>query len=572
MNKKILFLQKKGNKETLFLQKIGKKYLTFCLLLVIVFIGGFLRMYSLEKSHPSLNWDEASWGYNAYSVMQSGKDEYNKPFPIFTRAFDEYKSTVPLYLMIPSIKIFGLNEVGVRFPSAFIGTLLIIVVFLITRYYFGKIPALFASLFFAIEPWSVHLSRVYMDAIMALFFMLSGLLLFEYSKKKNWLFPLSFLSIIISIYTYNANKIVAPLLIFLLLFLNWKFVKGLNKKYLISAILISAVLLLIFGYLGLKGEAFARVKYTSILSLWPSEGKSLSGSHDLPGLFDFIVHNPYFYFFWDVAGRYLGYFSPMNLFVRESTDSALVLSGNSIFHLFEFFLWVVGLVWLFYNFKNKKEIFFLMLLAPIPAIATWSWFHPGRVMTLLAIYSILIGVGAAFVYEKLSMLSKKYLKKSYYSFVFILIIIGISTSSVFYLYDSIFVYLPLKDSGNWQPGIRETSYAIKDLYDNYDQVIIESSHANAYIFFLLYMNYPPQRYLNELDYSKLTSPRKHYDFGKFKFRNIYWPEDKYLKRTLLVGSEAALKEEYISKQPNSKILKDIKDSKGNFIARLVEIN
>src|SRR3989304_8968247 len=141
------------------------KRLTFLLLFLITLVGGFLRLYNLSKSPPSLNWDEAALGYNAYSISQTGRDEYKVSYPIFTRSFDEYKSMVPVYLMIPSLKVFGLNELGVRFPSAFLGTLSIVLIFFIAKYFFpsSAIP-LTSSLLFAIEPWVILFSRTYHEA------------------------------------------------------------------------------------------------------------------------------------------------------------------------------------------------------------------------------------------------------------------------------------------------------------------------------------------------------------------------------------------------------------------------
>ncbi len=106
-----------------------KIYFGIIVLVLILVLGGFLRLINLSGSPPSLNWDEASLGYNAYSISSTLKDEYGKFLPLYTRSFDDYRSAIPVYLMIPSIKVFGLNEQGVRFPSAAIGTINILIIF-----------------------------------------------------------------------------------------------------------------------------------------------------------------------------------------------------------------------------------------------------------------------------------------------------------------------------------------------------------------------------------------------------------------------------------------------------------
>src|SRR3989344_3794562 len=99
------------------------------LLFAILLIGGFLRFFNIANSPPSLNWDEAALGYNAYSILHTAKDEYGVTLPLITRSFDDYKSMLPAYAMVISVAVFGLNETGVRLPSAFFSTLSILLIY-----------------------------------------------------------------------------------------------------------------------------------------------------------------------------------------------------------------------------------------------------------------------------------------------------------------------------------------------------------------------------------------------------------------------------------------------------------
>ena len=94
----------------------------FFFLFLIVLFAAALRFWNLTGVPPSLSHDEVAIGYNAYSVLNTGKDEYGVSFPLLFRSFDDYKLPGMIYASIPTIKIFGLNELGVRFPSAFFGT------------------------------------------------------------------------------------------------------------------------------------------------------------------------------------------------------------------------------------------------------------------------------------------------------------------------------------------------------------------------------------------------------------------------------------------------------------------
>ena len=516
-----------------------KKYIFKVTLILIVLLGVFLRLYNLGGSPPSVNWDEAAWGYNAYSVLLTGKDEYGKLLPIFTRSFDEYKSTLPMYLMIPFIKVLGLNVQAVRLPSALLGAASIFLIYLLCKKIFNdEKTALFAAFLFAIEPWAVHFSRVYYDANEALFFLLAGFLLFILSKKRNVFLPFSALAFMISLYTYNSEKVLVPLFIIILVFLNKQELKKYSRKIIYFSTAILVVFIIPFIILAFAGESFARVTYTNIFVLWPTE-----------------ISPKLYYFIWDVAGRYLAYFSPYNLFLREPQESATIVAGNSIFFPFEFIPLVVGFFYLLRNSKKYKEFLLLLLISPLPATATWNFFQPGRTMSLFACYSILIGVGLSKIFEFIP----NFLK----NFSYVLLII-FALLNAFYLFDSINVYLLVRDPGNWQSEFRDIVPVVMANTDKYSQVIIDTPQAQPYIFYLFYGKYDPAKYLSELDLNYIGTPRKHYDFGKFHFRKIDWSVDKKLKNTLFVGGSADF--------PQTKPLIEVKNKTGETEAWIVATN
>ena len=90
-------------------------------LVIIVFIATVLRFWNISSMPPSLNWDEISHGYNAYSILKTGKDEWGVIFPTIFQAYGDYKLPVYIYSVVPSIAIFGLNEFAVRLPSVLAG-------------------------------------------------------------------------------------------------------------------------------------------------------------------------------------------------------------------------------------------------------------------------------------------------------------------------------------------------------------------------------------------------------------------------------------------------------------------
>ena len=85
----------------------------------------------MGQNPAGINLDEASIGYNAYSVLKTGKDQYGELLPIYFRSLDDYKPPLYIYFTVPSVAIFGLTEWAVRFPSAFLGVLVVLGVYLL---------------------------------------------------------------------------------------------------------------------------------------------------------------------------------------------------------------------------------------------------------------------------------------------------------------------------------------------------------------------------------------------------------------------------------------------------------
>src|SRR3990167_8200568 len=137
------------------------------LLLLIIILAFVLRFWKLD-SYPALNADEAAIGYNAYSLLETGKDEHGNPWPIHFQSFNDYKPGLYFYLVLPFVKFIGLSEWAVRIPGAALGVATVYLIYLLTKELFKdnqsritnhESPAIIASLFLAISPWHIHFSR-----------------------------------------------------------------------------------------------------------------------------------------------------------------------------------------------------------------------------------------------------------------------------------------------------------------------------------------------------------------------------------------------------------------------------
>lgn len=523
-------------------------------LLIILLIGTFFRTFWLSKSPPSLNWDETALGYNAYSLLKTAKDEYGFKLPLTFRSFDDYKPPLYPYMIVPFVATFGLNEIAVRLPSALAGISSIIAIYLIASLLFNKKVGLFASILFAVEPWSVLFSRVAFETNLGLAFVLWGLYFSLKVYRINQLIYLSIIFLGLSSFSYHSYRVLIIPLIILVLILNRKILK--DKRYLAGISILLVILITSLILIIKSGGGLVRLEATSIFRVVRFDLNS--------NTIGFL--NQIYLLGKNIIGRYFSYFSPANLFVRGTNEPNQQIHGFSEFYAIEFVFFILGIISLAKNKFMPRIFTALILLSPLPAIITWNWFLPARVLLLFSMYSILIGLGINFGLS----LIKNFKKSLFLSLIFIVTVIFLNNLGE--LATTIFLYLPYMERGNWQYGFREIMNYITPIQDNYNKIIFETGHAQPHIFVLFYGKYDPVKYHMDIVCPDcVEKPRKNFNFGKYEFRNIYWPVDRSLKNTLFIGSEYSLPEKDIKTTQNARILSNVNDELGNFIARVVEI-
>lgn len=123
------------------------------ILIAVILLATVLRLYKLAENPPSLYWDEASLGYNAYTIANYGIDEHGEYFPVSRFiAFGDYKPPGYIYLDAIIQKVVGLSEFSIRIPSALSGMALVIVIYFLANKILSKKIALLASLGVAFSP------------------------------------------------------------------------------------------------------------------------------------------------------------------------------------------------------------------------------------------------------------------------------------------------------------------------------------------------------------------------------------------------------------------------------------
>ena len=163
--------------------------ITKIVLFAVLALAFFLRVYKVNSIPPSLNWDETSIAYNAYSILKSGRDEWGRLLPLNFKSYGEYKLPAQIYASIPGIAVFGLNELGVRITPVIYGTLTVLLLFFLAKeisksYRVGILSAFLL----AISPWHIQLTRASFESSFSVFWVVLGVWLFikGFRDRKFW--------------------------------------------------------------------------------------------------------------------------------------------------------------------------------------------------------------------------------------------------------------------------------------------------------------------------------------------------------------------------------------------------
>lgn len=465
------------------------------LLSIIILISAVVRFQGISSNPPSLGWDEAALGYNAFSFGVDGRDEFGRFLPVdYIESFGDYKPPIYSYLDIIPVKLFGLNEFGVRFPSAFFGVLTVLLTYFLVKEVFFSISnkkrleaiALSASLILALSPWHIMLSRGAYEANVSSFFIVLGILSFliGINRKKRWLVT-SAISFILALYTFNTARVFVPLLI---IALGLGFRKKLfeNRKHTIIAALIGLIVLLPLVPFLLSPQAKLRYQEVNIFSSSEIVEKSNQQiANDENALWSKIIHNRRVLFGQEFLKHYFDNFNPDFLFVKGDGNPRFSTQDVGQLLILDLPFLVIGL---FVLFKKREGHFWIipvwLLLGIIPAATARETPHALRIETVIPTFQIITAYGFVYFLDNF----KKY-KKLIASILFIIL-----AFNFLYFYHGLHVHYSREYSSEWQYPYKELVSFTKDNEDNYDKVYVTTELGRPYIFFLVYNRISPQEF------------------------------------------------------------------------------
>ncbi|MCZ6633788.1 MAG: glycosyltransferase family 39 protein [bacterium] len=482
-------------------------------------------------SHPiGFHADEASIGYDAYSILKTGRDQYGEFLPLFARSFGDYDEALHRYLVVPFVAVLGLNEWAVRLPNALLGILTVWAFYGMVQVWFDRRVALVAALFLAISPWHIQFSRWGIRIILLPLLCCWGMHLFLKGMKNPRYLIGCALIFGVGLHTYQAARVFVPLFVLGLAALHWRVL----WQHRGMAALSGGIFLAIFGYL---------------FSFWIApEGMARAQSELETHPLSILIY-------------YLSYFSPGFLFFSGDPNLRHSLIGMGQLHHFELMTVLCGIWGLWRKGGGDGRIVWLwLLLYPIPAALT-DMSHSVRAIAGVPVLALLSGYGCCVVADWLG--TERERRIFWQGTVLVAAVSVLVYCKLFY------VDYPNYSAKWWQYGMQE-AIAVAEQQEHPVIISDRTYSFPAYIFVLFYTRFDPEAYQKlpldlrqELWRYTRTPLQKYYNLGLQTFVSR--------GRTCLLMLLPEEMVDLVQKGYDQKDVHTIYDPSGKVMMRLVEV-
>ena len=528
------------------------------LLTLILALAFFLRIYRVADTPHDLYVDEVAIGWNAYSILKTGKDEYGVILPLWFRSYGEYKLPVFIYLTTLAEFFVGANALAVRLPSVVLGTITVgLSLLLVNHLTQNKKLAFLTGLLLAISPMSLHFSRAGYEANVALFFITLATFLVvkgidnKHSSQMRLIF-LGTISFILALYTYNSARFFVPVFIYALVRIYHNKLKSwlhlITSKQISPMVpvilLLLAALLIPFILFTLSPAGSIRATQEMYTNDYPKNAP-LTYQSMLPWTI-----NQYF-------RNYTKYFSFDFLFFSGDPIGRHGTRENGVMYLWQLPFFILGLIYSVKSIINKRqtqrpvnEIFLSWLvIAPISAAFGGHNPHAVRSLNLVVPFSYFTAVGViqlvSVISSQFSVIRKIVSRLSVFRsqnrktehqinnhlrpkadqplveitdnrklkprilqllFCFTVAYFLLSYLHIYY------VHYPNRTSPDWSGGYKEALDFVFAHENQYEKVALTKGLSNAYAYLFFYGQFDPSQ-VN-------ISPRPQTGFGKYEFVDV----------------------------------------------------
>ena len=176
----------------------------------LLLTGVLLRFLCLGSFPPGLNQDEASIGFDAWSLLRWGMDRNGDSWPVLFVSWGSGQNVLYAYLSLPFLALFGLSAASLRLCAAFWGSVSLAAFWLLARRTLGRGFGLLSLALLALDPWHLTMSRWALESNLLPAFLLLGTLALSYVNQKPWMLCLSAALYALGLYAYGTAFLFLP--------------------------------------------------------------------------------------------------------------------------------------------------------------------------------------------------------------------------------------------------------------------------------------------------------------------------------------------------------------------------
>ena len=486
----------------------------------VLVIGCLVRLINIDGLPDGLDCDEASSGYEAYAIGEYGIDRNGKEMPVFLVSWGSGQNALYTYLLIPFIKIFGLNTFSVRLPMALIGCLSLFIFYKLILLLKNKKAALIALVFFAICPWHIMKSRWGLESNIFPDLVLLAVYLSAYGikNKKNIFTYLGFAVLGLSSYAYGTSYFFLPFFVIpALIYLTVK--KEMKVKTAIISFLIMSIITIPIALCVLINK-FDLPEFKILCFTIPRMASNRF--EQLSSVFSANF----------ISSSFSNFGNSMKILITQYDGlgwSAIQFIGTT--YIFSLPFTVIGIIKSFIRNKKSSEYEDNRKLKNIINI----WFIVSVVLLFICepninriniIFIPIIYYTVVGIYEMLNVNNKKFK-------VIISIIIALAYTSAFIAFG--YLYANTKFSGYYvfEDNLKEVIEYVESKDAN--KIYIDNTIKESYIYALFYTRENPNEFYKSVEFFRGDKM----DFGNVKSygnKHFYLPEDinKTEEKTILV--------------------------------------
>lgn len=468
-------------------------------ILIIIILSAFIRLVGLGTVPNGLEQDETSIGYNAYSLIRTGKDEWGISYPVTFKAFGEHKLPGYIYLSVLPVRLLGTTPAAVRLPSAVFGIATILFLhFLVRELLAGEKHAETISLIIpallSINPWHVHFSRGAFEVVPALFFLTAAVyfLIRGIRLRKPGMFYVAIVAGAAGFYTYNIMRLLVPLLMFTILLLERKNLQFVTIRHLtglggLITFLALPFAVMAFSYGGAPSTSGTVLFTSDVVRAQLLEFRSYFVW--LPQLPVKILFNTPTLMIFRYLENILRYLSPDFLFLTGSPHGNHGIGTTGQMYLIELPLIIAGLAELVrHRNRATRTLLVWTVLSVLVAAATREAPYATRGFFLTVPFVFFSGYGMHMIIRKVRILPSRIRHIS-----FLVLILGITWNTVYY-FGSYVIRFPVRYASAWRSLDRDVALFITTAAGTYDRIIIDRSSGIPYSSLLYHGRFDPAEF------------------------------------------------------------------------------